>query len=93
MKEESDRLKLRCFDDIAELAKSKPEESSTLKGQSIQAVKNTPELFKKTINISIANILHGTKTIESEDDIEKLLNDIRERLKNELKENTIIKLV
>ena len=49
MKEESDRLKLRCFDDIAaELAKSKPEESSTLEGTVDSAsVKNTPELFKK----------------------------------------------
>lgn len=45
------------------------------------------------MNISIANILRGTKTIETEADIEKLLNDIREHLRNELKEDIIIKLI
>ena len=48
---------------------------------------------KKTVNISIANIFHGAKTIESEEDIEELLDYLRKQLKTELKENTILKLI
>ena len=48
---------------------------------------------KKTVNISIANILHGTRNIESKADIEKLLAEIRVKLENELKEDTVIKVV
>ncbi|MGI6331146.1 MAG: hypothetical protein ACOX1Y_05280 [Zhaonellaceae bacterium] len=29
-------------------------------------------IARKTVNISLANILHGAKTIESEEDIEEL---------------------
>ena len=50
-------------------------------------------LPKKTVNISIANIFHGAKTIESEEDIEELLDYLRKQLKTELKENTILKLI
>jgi hypothetical protein len=50
-------------------------------------------LLKKTVNISIANIFHGAKTIESEEDIEELLDYLRKQLKTELKENTILKLI
>jgi len=96
MKEESDRLKLRCFDDIsAEIAKIKaptqPTEHQDLGSPEI--VNNPPKIYKKTINISIANILHGAKTIESEADIENVVNEIKNRLKSELKDDIIIKLV
>jgi hypothetical protein len=50
-------------------------------------------ITKKTVNISIANIFHGAKTIESEEDIEELLDYLRKQLKTELKENTILKLI
>ncbi|MGI6658302.1 MAG: hypothetical protein ACOX4N_02605 [Dethiobacteraceae bacterium] len=50
-------------------------------------------IARKTVNISIANILHGAKTIESEEDIEELLDYLRKQLKTELKENTILKLI
>lgn len=96
MKEESDRLKLRCFDEIAgEIAKRKlVEPQITPEGQEKQPVlEPSQKRYKKTVNISIANILRGTKTIETEADIEKLLNDIREHLRNELKEDIIIKLI
>lgn len=96
MKEESDRLKLRCFDEITiETSKRKPVEPQvTTEGQVKQPVQELPKKrYKKTVNISIANILRGTKTIETEADIEKLLNDIREHLRNELKEDIIIKLI
>ncbi|NMB95397.1 MAG: hypothetical protein GYA02_02115, partial [Clostridiaceae bacterium] len=91
-----DRLKLRCFDEIAEeLAKRKPAEPPTTPEEPDKptVINDPPRKYKKTVNISIANILHGAKSIENEEDIERLLNDIRERLRSELKEDTIIKLV
>ena len=96
MKEESDRLKLRCFDEIAaEHSKRKTAEPAiAFEEHSDTIVINYPPLRKKEIvNISIANILHGTKSIESEADIEDVVNEIRDRLKRELKEDVIIKLV
>ena len=96
MKEESDRLKLRCFDEIAEeLAKRKPAESPTTPEEPDKpaVVNDPPRKYKKTVNISIANILHGAKSIESEADIEDVVNEIRNRLKRELKDDVIIKLV
>jgi hypothetical protein len=95
MKEESDRLKLRCFDEIAaELAKRKPAEPPTTKEPDKPTVVNDPpRKYKKTVNISIANILHGAKSIESESDIEDVVNEIRNRLKRELRDDVIIKLV
>ncbi len=96
MKEESDRLKLRCFDEIAEeLAKRKPAEPPTTPEELDKptVINDPPRKYKKTVNISIANILHGAKSIESESDIEDVVNEIRNRLKRELKDDVIIKLV
>jgi hypothetical protein len=96
MKEESDRLKLRCFDEIAaELAKRKPAEPPITPEEPGKppVVNDPPSKYKKTVNISIANILHGAKSIESESDIEDVVNEIRNRLKRELKDDVIIKLV
>lgn len=88
MKEESDRLKMRCFDALekkkAEIAKKK----------TIAKDANGREYKpKKVVTVSIANILHGAKNIESRKDIDELLEDIRRKLENELKENTILKIV
>ncbi|MBZ2174150.1 BREX system P-loop protein BrxC [Schnuerera sp. xch1] len=95
MKEESDRIKIRCFDEIErkkkELArKRKPTEDDpiTVGAGNIPVYKT-----KKTRNISIANLLHGAKTIESKKDIEELLDQIRKRLEEELDEDTEIRLI
>ncbi|EYE87602.1 hypothetical protein Q428_12415 [Fervidicella metallireducens AeB] len=94
MKEESDRLKIRCFDEIEkEKAKRKP------KNEQI-----APEVFyddgpkqgykPKTVkNISVVNILHGAKVIETEEDIEEVLDQIRRKLKEQLNEDTKLKLI
>lgn len=95
MKEESDRLKLRCFEGIRRLeeqrekekAKDEPPDTVTNGGA------NGGYKPKKTVNISVANIFHAVKTIETEKDIEKLLDYIREQLKEQLKEDTVLKLV
>ncbi|MEW5920342.1 MAG: hypothetical protein AB1796_05170 [Bacillota bacterium] len=45
------------------------------------------------VNISIANIFHGARTIDTEEDLEQLLDFLRQQLKKELKENTRLKLI
>lgn len=96
MKEESDRLKMRCFNETSEeVERRRPVEPPIIgPGTTVIQVPPTPiYITRKTKNISLANILHGAKTIESKDDIEGLLDDIRKKLNEELVENTIIKLV
>lgn len=94
MKEESDRLKLRCFDEIdKEKEKRKP-----------KPVEMPPEVFhddkpndgykvKVVKNVSIVNILHGAKVIETDEDIEEVVDQIRKRLKEQLNEDTKLKLI
>ena len=41
----------------------------------------------------MANIFHGARTIESEKDIEELLEYLREQLREKLKEDTVLKLI
>ncbi|NMB27721.1 MAG: hypothetical protein GX987_06710, partial [Tissierellia bacterium] len=50
-------------------------------------------ITKKTVNISIANIFHGAKTIESEEDIEELLDYLRVQLKERLEDDTVLRLI
>jgi len=93
MKEESDRLKMRCFEEIKKTALEKSKERDIEKQPVTTGEGNGVYTPKKTVNISIANIFHGAKTIESEEDIEELLDYLRKQLKTELKENTILKLI
>lgn len=100
MKEESDRLKMRSFEEISrEVDNRKPPVVPTPGagiGGGVDVIggeKPTVYKLKKTKNISIANILHGAKTIETEADIDELLKDIKAKLKQELNEDTRIKLV
>jgi hypothetical protein len=93
MKEESDRLKLRYLEEIEKEA----EKPKYPYGGSIVAETPgggvLPPKPKKTVNISIANILHGMRNIESKSDIDRLVDEIRARLERELDENTVIKIV
>ena len=92
MKEESDRIKIRCFNEIE---KEKIKRQPTVKiGTGTASEGNDPIYKPKTVvNISIANVLHGAKTIETEDDINELVEQIRRTLKEQLKENTKLKLI
>jgi hypothetical protein len=97
MKEESDRLKMRCFNEI--------EKKKVLEAQKrAQEAKKQPENTKekegpyrvdarKTVNVSIANLFHGANTIETEQDIEELLQYLKQQLQKELKANTTLKLI
>lgn len=92
MKEESDRLKIRYFDDIEKekaKRKPKPEVPDTFRDGPTKPQYKT----KQVKNISIANILHGAKVIETEEDIEEVLGEIRNRLREQLNEDTKLKLI
>jgi flavodoxin len=95
MKEESDRIKLKCLNEI--VLEQEKRKSIVLQppvgGGTIGKEKPAVYVTRKTVNVSINNMLHGANTIENAEDIEKLLRGIRTRLQAELKENTIIKLV
>lgn len=54
-------------------------------------VVNTP--VTKTKSVSMKTLVNGTKIIKNEDDIENVLNQLREKLKKELEEDTIITLI
>ena len=93
MKEESDRLKMRCFEEIKKIALEKRKERDNEKQPEKSGEGKGVYITKKTINVSVANIFHGAKTIESENDIEELLEYLRKQLKDELKENTVLRLI
>ncbi len=96
MKEESDRLKQRCFEKI-ENAKAEAErekERSRRKHPEEAGQPKEPEYkVKKIKHVSMANILHGARTIESMADIEAVLEHIRKSLETELDDECKIKLI
>ena len=97
---ESDTLKLRCLDEITEYEEAhrpkvnpepsvNPETPSTSEG-SVSPVQPKP---KKRKNVSISNVAGArTYSIENEQDIDNFLAEMKEKLLNELDENTIITL-
>ncbi|MCT6901727.1 MAG: BREX system P-loop protein BrxC [Lactobacillus sp.] len=98
MQTESDRLKVRCIDDIAnEVERRKPPVTSppTVPTGTGGATVIDPivEYKAKTKTISKNTILRGTKTIENTEDIEAVLDEIRKQLQKELEDVSVIKLV
>lgn len=95
MKEESDRLKIRLFDEIEReklkrIQVSVPGDEPIIVGGGPATV-----IYKvKTVkNVSISNILHRANVIETDKDIEDIVEAIRKRLKDELNEDTKLKLI
>ena len=93
MKEEADRLKMRCFEEIKKTALEKRKERDGKKQPIAVGKGKGIYITKKTVNVSMANIFHGARTIESEKDIEELLEYLREQLREKLKEDTVLKLI
>lgn len=98
MKEESDRLKQRCYEKIEKVKAEKAREKAKEKGGKEQpGLTKTPETpiykVKKVKHVSVANILHGAKMIESKEDIEEVLNVMRDMLEKQLDEDTKLKLI
>lgn len=93
MKEESDRLKLRYIDEITKEFEKQKAAVAVTNDNGGDVVIIPPPKVKKTVTISIANILHGTRNIESKADIDKLLAEIRAKIESKLNEDTVIKIV
>lgn len=91
MKEESDRLKLRYMEEIvreAERQKAVREKEASGGGAVVNPTKK-----KRTVTISMARILRGARNIETQADLDKLLDDIRGTLAEKLADDTILKIV
>lgn len=97
MQTESDRLKVRCIDEIQkEIGKINPPKPTSTIGSGRGNSVGTPPVIipaKSTKTISKNSLIRGTKTIQAVEDIETLLQELREQLQKELTDNTIIKLV
>jgi hypothetical protein len=102
MKEESDRVKLRCFKEIEAYIEQEKKNESKVKSVNndkdsgvaiISGETKTVYKIKKQKNISVSSIIRGVSTIETEEDINRLVEQLRNRLKEELKEDTIIRLI
>ena len=94
MKEESERFKIRAFDEI-ETQKKKLKEKPEPKSEPISAGEGSAEPYrpKETKTISFSKFVRGTRTIENDEDLEKLLDEIRLNLKKQLTDDKIIRLI
>ena len=96
---ESDTLKLRCMDEIRDYEEAHrpsvdPETPPTDGGNTEPSKPVIPPVQpKRRKNVSISNVAGArTYTIETEEDINKFLAEMKKKLLNELDENTIITL-
>lgn len=93
MKEESDRIKIRAFDEI-EIEKAKRKPKNEEKAPEVFHDEPIEQYKIKTVkNISITNILHGAKMIETNEDIDEVLDHIRKALQEQLNEDIKLKLI
>lgn len=97
---ESDTLKLRCLDEITEYEEAhrpkvnpEPSVNPVTPPTSEDHVSPVQPKPKKRKNVSISNVAGArTYSIENEQDIDNFLAEMKEKLLNELDENTIITL-
>jgi hypothetical protein len=99
---ESDTLKLRCLDEIAEYEASHqpvpkepivPASASDADTPATPAPQPAPVRTKRRKNVSISNVAGArTYSIENEQDIDKFLAEMKKKLMKELDEDTIITL-
>ena len=95
---ESDALKTRCLNEIAEYEKKLLEEKQRkLKEQNKETgvvIVTPPVVIKTEKNISLKQITSGkTVTIEKEEDIDEFLKTLKTKLVRELEKDTVIKLL
>lgn len=96
MQVESDRLKVRCLDELQkekakEVAAPSPKSPEIDSGDSV--AEPPPVRERKTKTLSKNMILKGTKALHSEEDIDRLVEELRTKLRHELDEDTTINLV
>ena len=103
IKLESDTLKIKCLDEIDEYERThqpapvpvQPTHPATLGGVEPVTPPIAPTVVKtkRRKNISITNVAGArTYSIESEQDIDRFLSEMKQKLMNELEEDTIITL-
>jgi len=89
MKEESDRTKIRFINKFIE------EEAKIARERAKAA--NVPDVVtipvKQTKTISIKTLISGTSQIETKEDIERLLSDLRTKLERQLSEDITIRII
>ncbi|MDA2145829.1 MULTISPECIES: BREX system P-loop protein BrxC [unclassified Bacillus cereus group] len=95
MKVESDRIKTVFFNEIStEIERMKPSVVVPPIVDTPSKTGSTPTVkVKKTKNVSMQNLLPETKEIKTKEDIEDVVELIRQKLENEWNEDTIIKLI
>ena len=100
IKLESDTLKIKCLDEIDEYERAHqpaPESPVVPVVPGKEPIEPTPVptkiKTKRRKNVSISNVAGArTYSIETEQDIDKFLAEMKQRLLQELEENTIITL-
>lgn len=93
MQVESDRLKVRCMEEIEqELNKRTPDSDPKAKPEGVKLQPISPPK-RKTKTLSKNMMIKGTKTMRSKEDIDAFIEELRLQLMNELDEDTTINLV
>lgn len=97
MPQESDVIKVNCFKDIEKEHKRLQEEISTKIGEKHDEEDGQdPEPVPTPVEVktlSLTNLVKGTRNIESEEDVEEFVNEIRQALLKILNEEKNIKLI
>lgn len=101
MPQESDVIKINCFKEIEKeriRLEEKKKEADKVHDKPGEELKPDPKIeakakIKEVETISVTNLFTRTKTIENEEDIDLLLNEIKQSLKKILDQDKDIKLI
>ncbi|GGJ91385.1 hypothetical protein GCM10007063_12550 [Lentibacillus kapialis] len=93
METESDRLKVRCMDEIERERQKMAAEQAV--PDTDRRGEDTPPVAtqRKTKTLSKNMMIKGTKTLKSKEEVDDFVEDLRAKLMNELDEDTTINLV
>jgi len=93
MQVESDRLKVRCMEEIQQEFNRQRLVIAENDNDQDKPVVTQPVIPRRTKTLSKNAIIKGTKSLQSPEDIDQFVEELRERLINELEDNTTINLV
>ncbi|MBE6064446.1 BREX system P-loop protein BrxC [Clostridium cochlearium] len=90
---EADKLKIRFLDEITKEQEQRAKEEESKKKIDTEQTKKVVKPIKKQRNISIKDINPSTSwQIETKEDIEKYLKNLKMKLEKEIEENTILNI-
>ena len=93
IKLESDTLKIKCLDEIDEYERAHQPAPESPVAPVVPGKEPIEIKTKRRKNVSISNVAGArTYSIETEQDIDKFLAEMKQKLMNELEEDTIITL-